>query len=77
MFQVIVTPGKRSNLGQHYTSVPNIVKTIEPLFLDELKEQFDAAYGNAKKLDKLLDGIARVKIFEPRTSDLTTPAFAA
>lgn len=43
--------------------MPNILKTIEPLFMDELKEEFDAAYGNAKKLDKLLDGIARIKIF--------------
>ena len=43
MFQAIVTPGKRSDLGQHYTSVPNILKTIEPLFLDGLKDQFDAA----------------------------------
>lgn len=63
MFQAIVTSGKRSNLGRHHTSVPNILKTIEPLFMDELKEEFDAAYGNAKKLDKLLDGIARIKIF--------------
>jgi len=31
MFQAIVTPDKRSDLGQHYTSVPNILKTIEPL----------------------------------------------
>lgn len=48
MFQAIVTPGKRSNLGQHYTSVPNILKTIEPLFMDELKEEFDAAYDGTK-----------------------------
>ena len=34
MFQAIVTPGSRSDLGQHYTSVPNILKTIEPLFLE-------------------------------------------
>lgn len=65
MFQAIVTPGKRSNLGQHYTSVPNILKTIEPLFMDELKEEFDAAYDSSKKLDKLLDRIARIKIFDP------------
>ena len=36
MFQAVVTPGQRSDLGQHYTSVPNILKTIEPLFLDDL-----------------------------------------
>ncbi len=65
MFQAIVTPGKRSNLGQHYTSVPNILKTIEPLFMDELKEEFDAAYDSSKKLEKLLDRIARIKVFDP------------
>ncbi|WP_165165404.1 DNA methyltransferase [Corynebacterium qintianiae] len=65
MFQAIVTPGKRSNLGQHYTSVPNILKTIEPLFLDELKEEFEASYDSAPKLQKLLDRIADIKVFDP------------
>lgn len=64
MFQAVVAPGKRSNWGQHYTSVPNILKTIDPLFLDELKEEFDKAYDSAKKLDKLLDRIARIRVFE-------------
>lgn len=65
MFQAIVTPGKRSNLGQHYTSVPNILKTIEPLFLDELKEEFEAAFDKPKKLKQLLERIARIKVFDP------------
>ncbi|ACP31865.1 hypothetical protein cauri_0266 [Corynebacterium aurimucosum ATCC 700975] len=65
MFQAVVAPGKRSNLGQHYTSVPNILKTIEPLFMDELKEEFDKAYDSTKKLDKLLDRIARIRVFDP------------
>lgn len=65
MFQAIVTPGKRSDLGQHYTSVPNILKTIEPLFLDGLKEQFDAGFGSVKKLEALLDQISAIKVFDP------------
>lgn len=65
MFQAIVTPGKRSDLGQHYTSVPNILKTIEPLFLDGLKEQFDAGYDNVKKLEALLDRIGAIRVFDP------------
>lgn len=65
MFQAIVTPGKRSNLGQHYTSVPNILKTIEPLFMDELKEELDKAYDSTTKLDKLLNRIAHIKVFDP------------
>lgn len=64
MFQAIVSPGTRSDLGQHYTSVPNILKTIEPLFLDELKERFDAAYDSIPKLNRLYDRIAEITIFE-------------
>lgn len=65
MFQAIVTPGKRSDLGQHYTSVPNILKTIEPLFLDDLKEQLDAAFDSVKKLEALLERISAIKVFDP------------
>lgn len=65
MFQAIVTPGKRSDLGQHYTSVPNILKTIEPLFLDGLKEEFDAGFDSVGKLEKLLERIGEIKVFDP------------
>ncbi|GAY11640.1 type II restriction enzyme, methylase subunit YeeA [Pseudonocardia sp. N23] len=65
MFQAIVAPGKRSDLGQHYTSVPNILKTIEPLFLDDLREQFDAGFDSARKLEVLLDRISSIKVFDP------------
>ena len=65
MFQAIVTPGKRSDLGQHYTSVPNILKTIEPLFLDALKEEFDSAFSLPKKLEELLKRIGKIKVFDP------------
>ncbi|MBK0420594.1 class I SAM-dependent DNA methyltransferase [Leucobacter sp. CSA2] len=65
MFQAIVTPGQRSNLGQHYTSVPNILKTIEPLFLEELRDEFDANVYNEKKLVVLLNRIAQIRVFDP------------
>ena len=65
MFQAIVTPGKRSDLGQHYTSVPNILKTIEPLFLDDLKEQLDSGFDSVKKLEALLERISAIKVFDP------------
>ncbi|GAB2555084.1 DNA methyltransferase [Leucobacter ruminantium] len=65
MFQAIVTPGKRSDLGQHYTSVPNILKTIEPLFLDELKEELNQSQGSERRLVRLLDRIATIKVFDP------------
>jgi type I restriction-modification system DNA methylase subunit len=65
MFQAIVTPGKRSDLGQHYTSVPNILKTIEPLFLDELKNEINEAQDSERRLVRLLDRIAEIKVFDP------------
>jgi type I restriction-modification system DNA methylase subunit len=65
MFQAIVTPSKRSDLGQHYTSVPNILKTIEPLFLDSLKADLNEAQDSERRLVRLLDRIAKIKIFDP------------
>jgi hypothetical protein len=65
MFQAVVRPGERTDLGQHYTSVPNIMKTIEPLFLDELKEGFDKAYDDSKKLEQLLGRVSNIKVFDP------------
>lgn len=65
MFQAIVAPGTRSDLGQHYTSVPNILKTIEPLFLDGIREQLDAGFDSVRKLEALLERISAIKVFDP------------
>lgn len=65
MFQAVVNPEERSDLGQHYTSVPNILKTIEPLFLDGLREQFDAGFDSVRWLEALLERISAVKVFDP------------
>ena len=65
MFQAVVNPEERSNLGQHYTSVPNILKTIEPLFLDGLREQFDTGYDSVRKLEALLERISAIRVFDP------------
>jgi len=65
MFQAVVNPHERSDLGQHYTSVPNILKTIEPLFLDGLREQLDTGFDSVRKLEALLDRISAIKVFDP------------
>jgi hypothetical protein len=65
MFQAVISVDQRGSLGQHYTSVPNIMKVIEPLFLNELKEEFEKAKGNTKKLNKLLERLKNIKIFDP------------
>jgi hypothetical protein len=65
MIQGVVDDKKRSQLGMHYTSVPNIMKVIGPLFLDGLKAEFDQAGDNVKQLEKLLAKVARVRVFDP------------
>ena len=65
MFQAVISPEHRGGLGAHYTSVPNIMKVIEPLFLNELKESFEDAIGNEKKLKELLHRISKIKLFDP------------
>lgn len=65
MIQAVVTPDQRGNLGMHYTSVPNIMKVIQPLFLDELHTEFEASKNNPTALNKLLGRIANIRIFDP------------
>ncbi len=41
MIQAVVNPEERANQGMHYTSVPNIMKVINPLFMDELRGEYN------------------------------------
>jgi hypothetical protein len=65
MIQAVVNPEYRSGLGMHYTSVPNIMKVIEPLFLNELREEFEKGKGKPNQLRKLIHRISKIKIFDP------------
>lgn len=75
MFQAVIDPEQRGSLGQHYTSVSNIMKVIQPLFLDELREELDTVIAlshenrhknnKAERLDALLKRISQIKIFDP------------
>ncbi len=49
----------------HYTSVPNILKVLNPLFLDELRGQLEAAGDNARKLLNVRQRLARIRVFDP------------
>ena len=64
MIQAVVIPEYRNDLGMHYTSVPNILKLIRPLFLDELYEEFKNS-KTISQLRKLINRIARLKFFDP------------
>ena len=55
MIQAVVNPEERANQGMHYTSVPNIMKVINPLFLDELREEYKKLEEQQKQLQQQLD----------------------
>lgn len=65
MFQAVKTAEVRSGLGQHYTSVPNIMKVIKPLFMDELREEFEKAKDSINKLKTLQLRLSKIRIFDP------------
>lgn len=65
MIQAVASEDSRSHLGMHYTSVPNIMKVIKPLFLDDLRQAFEDAKGNETKLNELYDRIGNIKFMDP------------
>ncbi|WP_285258977.1 class I SAM-dependent DNA methyltransferase [Halopseudomonas bauzanensis] len=65
MIQAVADDEERGALGMHYTSVPNILKVLNPLFLDDLREQLAAAGQNRAKLLNLRKRMARIRVFDP------------
>lgn len=67
LFQSVMDKDARRELGAHYTSEKNILKTIHGLFLDELYEEFDSAKSkkNIKNLEALLAKVRKIKILDP------------
>lgn len=65
MIQAVADDEERGALGMHYTSVPNILKVLNPLFLDDLRAQLEAAGDNKIKLLNLRKRMARIRVFDP------------
>jgi type I restriction-modification system DNA methylase subunit len=65
MFQSVMNPKERRNLGAHYTSESNILKLIKPLFLDELWAEFETIKGNKNKLPEFHKKISQLKFLDP------------
>ena len=65
MIQAVADDEERGALGMHYTSVPNILKVLNPLFLDDLREKLEEAGGNPRKLLNLRNRIAKIRVFDP------------
>ncbi|MBX2903778.1 MAG: class I SAM-dependent DNA methyltransferase [Chitinophagales bacterium] len=65
MFQSVMNPKERRNLGAHYTSETNILKLIKPLFLDELWKEFEASRASASKLKEFHKKLSKLKFLDP------------
>lgn len=65
MIQAVADDEERGALGMHYTSMPNILKVLNPLFLDDLREKLEEAGDNARKLLNLRNRMARIRVFDP------------
>ncbi|MCP4264022.1 MAG: class I SAM-dependent DNA methyltransferase [Candidatus Brocadiaceae bacterium] len=65
MMQAVVHDDQRGSMGMHYTSVINIMKVIEPLFLNDLYAELEQAGNSNKKLTKLLSRLYHIRVFDP------------
>jgi hypothetical protein len=65
MIQAVAEDEERGALGMHYTSVPNILKVLNPLFLDDLRAKLEEAGDNARKLLNLRSRISKIRVFDP------------
>ena len=65
MFQSVMNPKERRNLGAHYTSEKNILKLVKPLFLDKLQQDFQKAKGNKNKLTDLQTRLGKLHFLDP------------
>jgi hypothetical protein len=65
MIQAVAEDEERGALGMHYTSVPNILKVLNPLFLDDLRAQLADAGDNARSLLNLRKRMAKIRVFDP------------
>lgn len=69
LFQSVKSAKARRLLGEHYTTETNILKTIQPLFLDELRDDFTKHYHDIKKLNSLRERIGRMRFLETSSTD--------
>ncbi len=65
LFQAVKSPEARRELGEHYTSETNILKTLGPLFLDDLRDRFAEHTHNLSKLKELHRELRDLRIMDP------------
>jgi hypothetical protein len=65
MIQTIAEPGARGDFGMHYTSRINIMKALQPLFLDDLNDAYDKAKDSVARLHTLIVRLSKIRVFDP------------
>lgn len=65
LFQAVKSPEARRELGEHYTTETNILKTLGPLFLDELRERFEDARHSIQDLKSLREHLGDIRYLDP------------
>ena len=65
MIQAVTEDEERGALGMHYTSVPNILKVLNPLVLDDLRARLEEAGDNPRMLLNLRKRMAKIRFFDP------------
>ena len=65
MIQAVADDEERGALGMHYTSVPNILKVLNPLFLDDLRERLEECGDNGRMLLNLRKRMSKIRVFDP------------
>ncbi|MER0204526.1 MAG: class I SAM-dependent DNA methyltransferase [Nitrosomonas sp.] len=65
MIQAVAEDEERGALGMHYTSVPNILKVLNPLFVDDLREKLNEAGDNTRMLLNLRKRMSKIRVFDP------------
>jgi hypothetical protein len=66
LFQAVIHEEERRTLGAHYTSEKNIMRVVRPLFLDELRQDFESVKNNRNQLDKFRNKLRELTISRPR-----------
>ncbi|QHM92176.1 class I SAM-dependent DNA methyltransferase [Acetobacter pasteurianus] len=65
MIQSVADPKQRAELGMHYTSVPNIMKVIGPLFLNDLDAEIHKGWDRTRALQQTLERMSRIRVLDP------------
>ena len=65
LFQAVMEPRERRQIGGHYTSERDILKVARSLFLDELRAEFDRAKNSRAELRRFHEKLARLRFLDP------------